>query len=88
MSHEDATVSFNPCFNGYSSLTTPVSTATIIKSCSFNPCFNGYSSLTYLNLCQAMAKNCFNPCFNGYSSLTTLGFTSVVVQEEWFQSLF
>ena len=37
---------FNPCFNGYSTLTKDKVSEEYKFTGSFNPCFNGYSTLT------------------------------------------
>ena len=37
---------FNPCFNGYSSLTRLYESLGESLDGGFNPCFNGYSTLT------------------------------------------
>ena len=37
---------FNPCFNGYSTLTSFSIERRWLHMSSFNPCFNGYSTLT------------------------------------------
>ena len=38
---------FNPCFNGYSTLTSDeIADGVVVTTC-FNPCFNGYSTLTF-----------------------------------------
>ena len=37
---------FNPCFNGYSTLTILDGWVEMVINCGFNPCFNGYSTLT------------------------------------------
>ena len=39
-------VSFNPCFNGYSTLTITKRRIALSEPKCFNPCFNGYSTLT------------------------------------------
>ena len=39
-------VCFNPCFNGYSTLTKEGFNLIISRNPRFNPCFNGYSTLT------------------------------------------
>ena len=39
---------FNPCFNGYSTLTAVPFISAILFT-GFNPCFNGYSTLTLTN---------------------------------------
>ena len=46
-------VGFNPCFNGYSTLTPFVVPKMVggTQKC-FNPCFNGYSTLTFLKRLQ------------------------------------
>ena len=41
-------LSFNPCFNGYSTLTERYSVKFKANAKGFNPCFNGYSTLTLL----------------------------------------
>ena len=40
---------FNPCFNGYSTLTLLGVERYMEQLRSFNPCFNGYSTLTNTN---------------------------------------
>ena len=66
---------FNPCFNGYSTLTHKKDGERYFCS-GFNPCFNGYSTLTNDEIIQIKElSSCFNPCFNGYSTLTTGGVT-------------
>ena len=37
---------FNPCFNGYSTLTNIKKQKGRVYNLRFNPCFNGYSTLT------------------------------------------
>ena len=37
---------FNPCFNGYSTLTGKKMLVGAFNNYGFNPCFNGYSTLT------------------------------------------
>ena len=44
---ENGDVSFNPCFNGYSTLTNQGFNNQQQAQMSFNPCFNGYSTLTF-----------------------------------------
>ena len=39
-------MSFNPCFNGFTSLTTVLERGCVNLNGSFNPCFNGFTSLT------------------------------------------
>ena len=62
---------FNPCFNGFTSLTDKEILEQRKKIERFNPCFNGFTSLTYEkynNIPEWLF--CFNPCFNGFTSLT------------------
>ena len=66
-------VCFNPCFNGFTSLTITMLNNSTQVAISFNPCFNGFTSLTaYKELQQAVVRNSFNPCFNGFTSLTLI----------------
>ena len=46
MQIEDNSARFNPCFNGYSTLTSKSDKELYCQSGCFNPCFNGYSTLT------------------------------------------
>ena len=81
---------FNPCFNGYSTLTCPLRSWIWGWWNGFNPCFNGYSTLTR-ERCDLYGKitSCFNPCFNGYSTLTRT-FEKILylsVLQRFFQTL-
>ena len=71
---------FNPCFNGYSTLTTHLSSLSSFVNGSFNPCFNGYSTLTFLMFQIRLLLQSFNPCFNGYSTLTNREIFNAVFQ--------
>ena len=42
-------MSFNPCFNGFTSLTTVLERGCVNLNGSFNPCFNGFTSLTFFH---------------------------------------
>ena len=68
--------SFNPYFNGYSTLTNAIRNDYELVTHGFNPYFNGYSTLTNLddinNSNVKFLKDSFNPYFNGYSTLTHL----------------
>ena len=62
-------VSFNPCFNGLSYLTSWPPLRRLPRE-GFNPCFNGLSYLTCACPQRPSTPCCFNPCFNGLSYLT------------------
>ena len=64
--------SFNPYFNGYSTLTINIQISGPVYYICFNPYFNGYSTLTALQIAanNTIRLKCFNPYFNGYSTLT------------------
>ena len=64
--------SFNPYFNGYSTLTDEESFDLKAVEASFNPYFNGYSTLTQKKIFgkKQCGMKSFNPYFNGYSTLT------------------
>ena len=67
---QDTYIGFNPCFNGYSTLTIRHGAFSQYWKC-FNPCFNGYSTLTKMKMhWTTFMRTSFNPCFNGYSTLT------------------
>ena len=62
---------FNPCFNGFTSLTSNLARTDERDVLSFNPCFNGFTSLTYVkSIYWSQRDQGFNPCFNGFTSLT------------------
>ena len=83
-------ICFNPCFNGYSTLTYFYVDGVLKDSYGFNPYFNGYSTLTgRIGVHNELRNFCFNPYFNGYSTLTRT-FEKILylsVLQRFFQTL-
>jgi len=59
---DNSKIRFNPCFNGYSTLTSRILPFWNRRR-SFNPCFNGYSTLTDLFVNQYESQGMFQSLF-------------------------